>query len=385
MAVPKVRADYDQLKAAAGQFGGQAQAVASTIKALQRDLTVLEGGDWLGTGATAFYQEMGGQVLPTLKRLAAALEAAQQTTAQINQVMAQAEAEAARWLRGEGDGQNGALGGAAAAAGASALFSNGAGSTGSPAGTGGAGGATAKPQPQGSGSPPTAADMARGTNQFNQAVARILAEENAAVDNKLAAFSPGVRAMVKQSATLRAQMLQMQKDNINLVAGPPGSGFSFDRQGQRINIEQPMDDATTVSLLAHEVGHGVDKTKWTPSQPTMFREEYVQERVAFELIREGRAQFNAVQVRQELLARGGPDIGIPGTQDAAFQQAFDDFTTGKITHAQAIERMGNLQSTERPSQGGYATYRERLTDFMNFAWDVDVDEPVMLPKRPGTP
>src|SRR5687767_2452016 len=117
MAVPKVRADYDQLKAAAGQFGGQAQAVASTLKALQRDLTVLEGGDWLGAGATAFYQEMGGQVLPTLKRLAAALEAAQQTTVQINQVMAQAEAEAARWLRGEGDGQNGGLGGAAAAAG----------------------------------------------------------------------------------------------------------------------------------------------------------------------------------------------------------------------------------------------------------------------------
>lgn len=380
MAVPKVRADYDQLKAAAGQFGGQAEAVQKTLQALQRDLTVLEGGDWLGQGATAFYQEMGGQVLPTLKRLARALEAARQTTVQINQVMAQAEAEAARWLRGEGDGQNAALGGAAAAAvGASALFNNGA------AGTAGAGGATAKPQPQGPANPPAAADMARGTNQFNQAVARLLAEENAAVDKKLAAFSPGVRAMVKQSATLRAQILQMQQDNINIVAGPPDSGFAFDGEGRRISIEQPLDDEQTVSLLAHEVGHGADKAKWTPSQPTMTRDEYVQERVAFELLREGRAQFNAVHVRQELLARGGPDIGIPGTQDAAFQQTYDDFTTGKITHAQAIERMGNIQSTEKPSQGGHATYRDRLTDQMNLAWDVDIDEPVMQPKRPGTP
>ncbi len=116
MAVPKVRADYDQLKAAANRFNGQAQAARSSLQALQRDLDVLQGGDWVGPGATAFYQEMGGHVLPTLKRLAAALETAQQTTVQINQVMAQAEAEAARWLRGEGEGQNGALGGAAAAA-----------------------------------------------------------------------------------------------------------------------------------------------------------------------------------------------------------------------------------------------------------------------------
>jgi uncharacterized protein YukE len=80
---------------------------------------VLEGGDWIGEGAKQFYLEMNSQVLPTLKRLVLALEAANRTTVQINQIMKAAEDEAARVLRGDGTGgRNGAAAGGGSAVGA---------------------------------------------------------------------------------------------------------------------------------------------------------------------------------------------------------------------------------------------------------------------------
>src|SRR5579859_3713593 len=114
MAAPIVRSDYDALKQAAASFSNQAQAARQTIQALQSQLDTLQGGDWIGQGATAFYQEMGGSVMPTLKRLAAALDSASQTTLQIVQVVQQAEADAAAVFKVSGAGAAGAAAGAAA-------------------------------------------------------------------------------------------------------------------------------------------------------------------------------------------------------------------------------------------------------------------------------
>ena len=69
MAVPRIRADYNQLGQAAQRFGAAAESAAATLQSLQKNLQVLEGGDWVGEGAKAFYQEMGQTVLPSLKRL----------------------------------------------------------------------------------------------------------------------------------------------------------------------------------------------------------------------------------------------------------------------------------------------------------------------------
>src|SRR5690348_10058971 len=91
MAAPKVRADYQSLQQVASSFGSQADAARTSIQQLQRQMDVLQGGDWVGQGATAFYQEMGDSVMPTLKRLADALSSAQQSVTQISQIMQQAE------------------------------------------------------------------------------------------------------------------------------------------------------------------------------------------------------------------------------------------------------------------------------------------------------
>ena len=66
----------------------------------------LQSGDWVGRGATAFYNEMDSQVLPALQRLVSALQQAQQVTVQISVIMQQVENEVAALFRGSNRGQS---------------------------------------------------------------------------------------------------------------------------------------------------------------------------------------------------------------------------------------------------------------------------------------
>ena len=109
MTAPKIRADYDQLKQIGSLFGAEADNASRLKQALAQAIDALRGGDWIGPGASAFYAEMDGQVMPSLGRLASAMSLAQRAALQISQVIRQGEDEAAAVLRG----QAGAVGGAA--------------------------------------------------------------------------------------------------------------------------------------------------------------------------------------------------------------------------------------------------------------------------------
>ncbi len=99
-----IRADYDKLTQLSQAFGQQAEQTRQTLQKLRQMMDVLQGGDWIGKGANAFYGEMSSQVLPTLNRLVRALEGGQQVTQQIGKLMKEAEDEAARILHADGSG-----------------------------------------------------------------------------------------------------------------------------------------------------------------------------------------------------------------------------------------------------------------------------------------
>ncbi len=144
MTANKYRGDYSQLNQIAQSFTRQAEANRQILQRIQGAIDVLRTGDWVGKGADAFYQEMDSAILPSLKRLIAALEDASQVTLKIARRVKQAEDDAAALFRIVGAGVGGA-----AAAGAAA----GAGGSGAAAGTGaGAGAGTGAAGPGGSGS-----------------------------------------------------------------------------------------------------------------------------------------------------------------------------------------------------------------------------------------
>lgn len=99
MSVDKVRADYEQLTQIAQAFGQLAEALQQTLGRLEKDKGVLEGGKWKGKGSAAFYREMNQTMLPAMKRLAAAMNSAANTTTKISRIMKQAEGDAARLFR----------------------------------------------------------------------------------------------------------------------------------------------------------------------------------------------------------------------------------------------------------------------------------------------
>jgi len=120
MSSPRVRADYDSLAAIARLFGQEAANARQTLRHLRRQMDVLQSGDWIGRGATAFYHEMNGAVLPSLQRLVIALETAERVAAKISQIMRAAEEEASTIIRQgmEGGGEAAMPGGTPVSSGA---------------------------------------------------------------------------------------------------------------------------------------------------------------------------------------------------------------------------------------------------------------------------
>ncbi len=112
MAHDRVRGNHDELKQIATLFGQEADATQRTIAALRQRKDVLQGGDWIGQSARAFYGEMDSALLPAMTRLQRALAQAQNVTHKIAAALRQCEADAARQLRDrEGfDGQAGSSG-----------------------------------------------------------------------------------------------------------------------------------------------------------------------------------------------------------------------------------------------------------------------------------
>ncbi len=141
MGSSRVRADYAGLQNIAKSFNQQADAVRQTLTNIQGAQQTLEGGDWVGRGATVFYQEMNSAVLPSLKRLGSALENAAQVTQKISKIMKQAEDDASRLFSAEAAALAAALGGGAAAA-AGSGGSSGSGGSGGASGSGGSGGSS---------------------------------------------------------------------------------------------------------------------------------------------------------------------------------------------------------------------------------------------------
>lgn len=87
----KIRIDYDQMQQMTQMFTAQGSAIAGVNRKIKAAQSTLEGGDWIGKGAKAFFQEMNSDVNPSMKRLEKAMEEAARITKQIHTVMHQAE------------------------------------------------------------------------------------------------------------------------------------------------------------------------------------------------------------------------------------------------------------------------------------------------------
>jgi WXG100 family type VII secretion target len=64
-----IKLDFDAFKNIQGSFRAQETATQQTIGKLAKVIEQLRGGDWFGEGATAFFNEMDSEVMPSMKNL----------------------------------------------------------------------------------------------------------------------------------------------------------------------------------------------------------------------------------------------------------------------------------------------------------------------------
>lgn len=98
MSAPHIRCDHDQIQKISSQFSAQSSAIAGINRKLKSAQATLEGGDWIGRGATQFLKEMNNEINPAMKRLQTAMDEAAKVTKQVSQAFKDAEEESSRIL-----------------------------------------------------------------------------------------------------------------------------------------------------------------------------------------------------------------------------------------------------------------------------------------------
>lgn len=90
-----IQVDYEQLEEIAKRFSMEGERVNDLIRVILIPYQQLQDGGWEGKAATAFFQEMEGEILPILYRLLDAFESGETLVEQIAQRFQTAEEEAA--------------------------------------------------------------------------------------------------------------------------------------------------------------------------------------------------------------------------------------------------------------------------------------------------
>jgi hypothetical protein len=102
--------------------------------------------------------------------------------------------------------------------------------------------------------------------------------------------------------------------------------------------------------VSHEVGHHL----FTEDPDRTSKQSYVNSK----LRGEAAATLSNVQVQREIVAAGGPDIGVSGTGSRPQQYGAIavELQAGRINRSQALEQIAEVFKTEAPSVGPHATY-----------------------------
>ena len=165
---------------------------------------------------------------------------------------------------------------------------------------------------------------------------------------------PGVAALVGKSETLRTQLRDATLDGWTVEFGPPGGGSFVEHESEEIRIDSNHLNAPPeqyVGTLAHELGHVFHPAPYYPIGD-LSRQEYIDLNVEAQLTGEGYAALNNIAVRQEILAAGGPDIGVNGVGDAYYLEVWRQVELGLIDEAEGARLIGqHLEPTKgRPTR-----------------------------------
>ncbi|WP_152467808.1 hypothetical protein [Gordonia terrae] len=165
---------------------------------------------------------------------------------------------------------------------------------------------------------------------------------------------PGDQAtygIVSKSPTLQAQWKQIKDDW--RVEYRDGEG-SYTSYRDRLVVIQKGSPTAQAQLIAHEFGHAV--------YPLTIDHSSTESCINSQLDNEGAATFNNIKIQREIIANGGPDIGIAGGNEAGFNAIYDEYLGSQRSDAEyqkAIRKMGAFYGENlNPSTAPELNYRQ---------------------------
>ncbi len=128
-----------------------------------------------------------------------------------------------------------------------------------------------------------------------------------------------VDKLIDKSPNLKKDLEELKKDGWEVRYGEDGNGSFASREDKIITLDGKLKDdpLAATQTLAHEVGHA--KYPYAPDYAT--KSGYVNGALADE----GAATVKNIQVQREIIANGGPNIGIAGNSanHTAYNAAYD--------------------------------------------------------------
>lgn len=167
-----------------------------------------------------------------------------------------------------------------------------------------------------------------------------------------------VDAVAGLSPTLQNNVQKLQADRWDIKYGAPGKGSFCDRDKKEIVIDSNLkgNPALVTQILAHESGHALYQPDPYIPPTGLTRQEYIDKNTARDLADEGEATLMNCQVRAEITARNGPDIGVAGAQVTQYPQIYAKYPKAE-DRDKARREIGTLfGSGERPSTAPALTY-----------------------------
>ncbi|RZS38533.1 putative Zn-binding protein involved in type VI secretion [Limnobacter thiooxidans] len=163
-----------------------------------------------------------------------------------------------------------------------------------------------------------------------------------------------VDALVAMSPTLNSNLKTLQSQGWTVDYGLAGQGSYADRRTKTItlDIQLKTDPNQATQILAHEVGHALHPYQLNTSS----RQAYLNGA----LDDEGAATLKNIQVQREIIAAGGPDIGIAGNpkNHASYIQAYNQYLkdgNAEVAIRKIGSQFGNGEFTSTTGQN-YADY-----------------------------
>ena len=175
---------------------------------------------------------------------------------------------------------------------------------------------------------------------------------------------PAFTALLPHSASLRADLAQIQADGLAVEWGRAGGGTFYDRANARIVLDERSqgDGSAIARSISHEMGHH----RFTETPDYSSRQSYVEH----QLRNEGAATLANATVRHEIVQSGGPDISVSGAGKADYIRIAGEHLDGKLSRDQAIGQIAAVFGSERPSvsTGTYVDYYGGFYDTSLVPW-----------------